>query len=127
MKLIITIGERGSLRDSTKICILILSYFPPVVLMMKVVNQFLIEINKETKKKIVDLFAEKGANSPCPMCRNKSWELADGYFKYVFQYEQEGIVSKGDSMAIIGMICKNCGFISEHALGKLGKIENFEN
>ncbi len=94
---------------------------------MKVVNQFLIDINKETKKEIVELFEEKGANSPCPMCRNKSWELADGYFKYTFQIDQETTVSKGDSMAIIGMICKNCGFISEHSLDVLKKIDKFKN
>ena len=88
---------------------------------MKIVNQFLIDINEGTKKEIVELFKEKGADSPCPMCKNKSWELADGYFKYTFQIDQETTMAKGDSMAIIGMICKNCGFISEHSFGYIEK------
>jgi hypothetical protein len=93
---------------------------------MKVVTTFMIDIDNETKKHIVDIIKDKGADSPCPMCANKSWELADSYFKHTFQYAQKGSDLSEGTIPIIGMICKNCGFISEHALDKLGKLEDFE-
>lgn len=60
-------------------------------------------------------------NLRCPMCGNSHFSISDGYF---FNFLQEDIknYSMGKGVPSISIICDNCGFISQHALGSLGLL-----
>ena len=81
-------------------------------------------ISNEEKQKIV-LELSKRINSgeiKCPMCGNKHFIIADGYFNTIMQDSLNGIVLGGPSIPSIPIICNRCGFISSHALGILGLL-----
>lgn len=81
-------------------------------------------ISKEEKQKIISEL-EKRINSgdmKCPMCGNKSFILADGYFNSIMQDSLNSLAPGSPSIPSIPIICNRCGFISLHALGILGLL-----
>jgi predicted nucleic-acid-binding Zn-ribbon protein len=81
------------------------------------------QLTEDDKKKIVDKLKEKGVRTTCPMCNNNKFVLADGYFSHPIQGNiQSGLVIGGPAIPTIAIICTNCGFTSEHALGALGLL-----
>ena len=84
-------------------------------------------ISEEVKKKIAAKLNEKGVRPTCPMCNNNNFILADGYFSHTLQSNiQSGLVIGGPAIPTIAIICSNCGFTSEHALGVLGLLPSNE-
>lgn len=79
-------------------------------------------LSEETKKQIVQRLQEKGMRAACPMCSSNNWVLADGYFNRAVQTDLRGMVLGGPSIPSVAIICGNCGFMSEHALGVLGLL-----
>jgi hypothetical protein len=58
------------------------------------------------------------------MCGHNKFVLADGFFNNSVQTNFEAaLVLGGPSIPTIALICSNCGFISQHALGVLGLLE----
>jgi predicted nucleic-acid-binding Zn-ribbon protein len=85
------------------------------------------EMSEENKKKIIDKLNQKGVKPVCPMCGNTSFSLADGYLSNTIQGTVGlGFVIGGPSIPTVAIICKNCGFTSQHALGALGLLQNKE-
>ena len=82
---------------------------------------------KELKEKISAKFLEKGLfDSPCPMCHNRVFGLADGLFFHSV-YKSIGDKSfSGLGVPCALLICQNCGFISEHSIGFLGLTEELK-
>lgn len=83
-------------------------------------------ISNEEKLRIV-LELNNRINSgdiKCPMCGNKHFIIADGYFNTPLQDNFNGIKIGGPSIPSIPIICNKCGFISSHALGILGLLPN---
>jgi hypothetical protein len=81
-------------------------------------------ISNEEKQKIV-LELNNRINSgdiKCPMCGNKHFIIADGYFNTPMQDNLNGLEIGGPSIPSIPIICNRCGFISSHALGILGLL-----
>ena len=78
-------------------------------------------VNKLTQKLI-----EKGIR--CPMCGKDHFFIADGYFYNDLQDNLNGFTI-GGSMALptIPIVCANCGFVSQHALGVLGVSPESQN
>lgn len=79
--------------------------------------------NKEKQKIVVEL--NKRINSgeiKCPMCGNKHFIIADGYFNSIMQDNLNNIALGGSSIPSIAIVCNKCGFISSHALGVLGLL-----
>ena len=60
----------------------------------------------------------------CPICHNKNFIIADGYFNSSIQGDVNGMTLGGPSIPSIGIICNKCGFISHHALGVLGLLSD---
>lgn len=84
-------------------------------------------LSESEKKIIIDKLKEKGVPDSCPMCKNKKFLLADGYFSHTLQTSvQSGIVLGGPAIPTIALICTKCGFTSEHALGILGLLPQKE-
>ncbi|MCK4814176.1 hypothetical protein KA005_00275 [bacterium] len=82
-------------------------------------------MNKMTakeKQKIVGILSKKGAVHPCPRCGEKGFTLLDGYFNQTIQQTLGGgnTFIGGPSVPSIVVVCNNCGYMSQHALGVLG-------
>ncbi|GJQ22182.1 MAG: hypothetical protein HBSIN02_25370 [Bacteroidia bacterium] len=84
-------------------------------------------LSEADKKKIVDKLTEKGVRAGCPMCGHRNFVLADGYLNHPIQSNPKaGFVFGGPSIPTIAIICSNCGFTSQHALGVLGLLDLLE-
>ncbi len=84
------------------------------------------QLTPEQKQNIINALNSKNVNGPCPRCGNKNFILADGYFNHSMQVDLTNFSLGGPSIPTIATVCSNCGFISEHALGVLGLINNPE-
>ena len=84
------------------------------------------EFSEEQKKKIIQALANRGANQPCPRCRNQSFTLVDGYFNQPIQTELAGLIIGGPSIPSVVVVCTKCGYMSQHALGVLGLLPREE-
>jgi len=78
-----------------------------------------IRIKEEIDKRIRTL--------TCPMCQNKSFVMADGYLYATMQSDLNSLSIGGPGIPAAGIICNNCGFISQHALGILGLLPPEQN
>jgi len=85
-------------------------------------------IPEAEKKRIVDKLTERGVKTHCPMCGHNHFIIADGYFNNPMQSGfQGGLVIGGPSIPTIAIVCGNCGFTSQHALGVLGLLPQNQN
>lgn len=80
------------------------------------------EYNKESKKRIVEKLKERKALLDCPRCRHNEFELIDGISIISLQDNLSSISIGGKGLPVATTACKNCGFLSQHALGALGVI-----
>jgi ribosomal protein L37E len=79
-------------------------------------------LTQEQKDKIVAKLEERGAKLPCPRCGSRSFTLLDGYFTQPVCAEIGAIVLGGTTVPSIVVVCTQCGFLSQHALGALGML-----
>ena len=84
-------------------------------------------LNNEQKKKIAEALEKKKNGLSCPMCQNKNFIMADGYFNNNMQTDFGSFSIGGPAIPTIAIICSNCGFVSQHALGVLGLLPKEEN
>lgn len=80
-------------------------------------------LSESEKKEIINSLNKKGVRIHCPMCEHKNFIIADGYFNHPMQSNLEGVSFGGPSIPTIAIVCSNCGFISQHALGVLGLLD----
>jgi predicted nucleic-acid-binding Zn-ribbon protein len=76
--------------------------------------------------RIIKVLEEKGAVNPCPRCGQEEFTLVDAYHREALQDSLKGTVVGGPTIPCAVVICKNCGFISHHALGYLGILNNVD-
>ncbi len=84
------------------------------------------ELSQEEKKEIIKRFSEKGVKIICPMCNHNQFVIADGYFNNSLQLKLGVFSLGGPSIPSIPIVCSNCGFISQHALGVLNLLPEEE-
>lgn len=73
---------------------------------------------------ITEKISSKGKSPHCPMCGNNSFSLVDGYFSNGIQQDFSSVSLGGPAVPSATIICTNCGFMSQHALGAIGiKVE----
>jgi hypothetical protein len=95
------------------------------------INNFT-EFNKKTmftneqKKKFAEELNKRKQGMTCPMCQNRSFIMADGYFNNTQQNDLTSFSLGGPSIPTIAIVCSNCGFVSQHALGVLGLLPKEE-
>jgi len=77
-------------------------------------------LSKEELDKIIEELKKRGARKTCPMCGNKLFSIAPAYFVNTLQTSVSNLSLGGKSIPSIPIICTNCGFISQHAIGVLG-------
>lgn len=81
-------------------------------------------ITSEEKQKIITLLNSKlgYSKTKCPMCENRQFIVADGYFNTYMQDDFINVSIGGASIPSIPIVCNKCGFISMHSLGVLGLL-----
>jgi RNase P subunit RPR2 len=86
-------------------------------------------ISQDEKQKIAQRLGDKLKDIICPMCHQDNFIIADGYFNNVIQDNLDGLVLGGPTIPTVSIICANCGFVSQHALGVLGflPVKNVKN
>jgi hypothetical protein len=77
---------------------------------------------QELIKKLDEKFKLSGQALKCPMCTNQNFSIADGYFNNTLQENLSSIALGGTSIPTIGIVCTNCGFLSQHALGIINAL-----
>lgn len=80
------------------------------------------ELTEAQRAAIVTALSAKGATHPCPRCKNQSFAVVGGYFMHPIQLNLRGISIGGPSVPTAVVVCSNCGWIAEHALGTLGLL-----
>ena len=85
-------------------------------------------MNDKDKKQIWDKILKIIPNPECPMCHNRKFAIMDSYFlNPVIEDYHHASVFMRKSVPAASIICTNCGFISQHALGILGLLDKNEN
>lgn len=85
------------------------------------------ELTKEQKNQIINALKLKGVKYVCPMCGNQNFILAGGYFGNILQIDLKIFSLGGSGIPTVPIVCSNCGFVSQHALGVLGLLPKEEN
>lgn len=85
-------------------------------------------LTNEQKEKIKEELLKKVPVLTCPMCQHKGFAMVEGYFLNTIQVDLTSVNLGGQAIPTIGIICNNCGFVSQHAIGRLGLLpKNTEN
>ena len=80
-------------------------------------------ISSDMQEKIISILEERGVSQPCPRCGNENFVLSDGYAVLPVHGKLQGLTIGGRSIPCIITICTKCGFLSMHALGTLGLMD----
>jgi len=76
--------------------------------------------------KIVKKLEALGATKPCHRCGKEEFTVVDQYSDIKIQKELGKFIIGGSSIPSVITICKNCGAITQHALGALGMLPEQE-
>lgn len=77
----------------------------------------------EKQKEIIEILNKKLGDSPCPMCGNKNFSFVDGYIRNSVQDDTQSLIIGGKNIPTVAIVCQNCGFVSQHAIGMLGLLK----
>lgn len=83
-------------------------------------------LTEDEKRRIANVISSRIPNLACPMCHRNNFIITDGYFNSSINANLQSMVLGGASIPSIGIVCANCGFISHHALGVLGLLNQNE-
>ena len=84
-------------------------------------------LSNDQKKKISEELTKRKHSLTCPMCQNRNFIMADGYFSNIMQPDFGSISIGGPGIPTIAIVCNNCGFVSQHALGVLELLPKDKN
>lgn len=83
------------------------------------------------KKELIDALDKRlkarATQLRCPMCSQPHFSIADAYIRNQLQPDLQSVNLGGPSIPTIAIICSNCGFLSQHAIGVLGLLPTEEN
>ena len=84
-------------------------------------------IDKENKELVLKKLEGVLKILECPMCHHNQFIIADG-FVHEKLYQKYDRINSDDKKSIpaIAIICKHCGFISNHSIGILGLLKKDE-
>jgi hypothetical protein len=85
----------------------------------------------EKKKELIEVLdkrlKKRGTQLRCPMCSQPHFSIADAYIRNELQPDLKAVNLGGPSIPTIAIVCSNCGFLSQHAIGVLGLLSVEEN
>jgi hypothetical protein len=76
----------------------------------------------DMRKTIITALEACGANKPCPRCYTNSWNLVDGFVNHPLSDIPGQLILGGPSIPVVVVVCDTCGYLAEHAAGKLGLL-----
>lgn len=79
------------------------------------------DIQEETQKNIEALKNAAGTDIVCPICHKNQFAVINGYLRHDIQTELNSFSIGGPGIQTVALICKNCGFLSQHVLSVLRK------
>lgn len=77
-------------------------------------------MDKVTLEQIIYKLNSKGAKGPCPRCGNLDFELVDKLSVVSLQETPHELQFGGRAIPVANVVCKNCGFLMQHAIFALG-------
>lgn len=80
-------------------------------------------LTSNQKRQIVDRLRELGATLPCPRCTTTSFSLVNEVVVVPVHPQVDGPPVEGLALPAVLLMCNQCGFLSSHALTKLGLTE----
>lgn len=86
--------------------------------------------SQEKKEQIIrvlnERFQKNGKPLHCPMCAHPHFTIADAYLRNGLQEDLGAVHLGGPAIPTVAVICTNCGFVSQHAIGVLGLMPKEE-
>lgn len=79
-------------------------------------------LNEDNKKEIAKILNERISKLECPICHKGSFTIIDGYMVNQIHNKLGTFSLGGPAIPTIAIVCNNCGYISQHALGALGLL-----
>lgn len=83
-------------------------------------------IKEEDKKRILDLIIKRVERLECPICHKDHFSFVDGYSFDALADDYHSVQQEGRILPYVMLVCDNCGFISQHALGTFDLITRQE-
>jgi len=81
-------------------------------------------LSEDKKQEFIAALTEKiranGQSEACPMCGNEKFLMVDACLVNVLQPDVKSVTLTGASIPTLAIICVNCGYLSQHAVGALG-------
>ncbi len=80
---------------------------------------------KEFIKRLEEAVKRKTGSTAmhCPLCSNNNWSVQTGYMFASLQTEiSSGITLGVPGLPTVPIVCNNCGFVAQIALGSLGLL-----
>jgi hypothetical protein len=81
-----------------------------------------------TKKEILDALNEKlkgrKTRLKCPFCNQTNFNLIDGYSRKDLGDSLKEVHIGGLNVPTVSVVCTNCGYLFDFALGTLGLLSN---
>lgn len=81
-------------------------------------------LSEEMKREFIAALTMKiranGRSEACPMCCNENFLMIDACLVNVLQSDVKNVTLTGDYIPTLAIVCDNCGFLSQHAVGALG-------
>lgn len=71
----------------------------------------------EELSRFVDRLNQVIPGLECPMCHSHDFTVVDGLFPNTIQNSLNSIQIGGPAIPCVAIICRHCGFLSQHALG----------
>ena len=81
----------------------------------------------DNKNKIIEELKKRISNFECPICKHKEFVLGGGYFAHDLQQDLKSRQMGGVNIPTVPLICQNCGYIAEFAVGTLGLLPKEED
>nr|WP_321353236.1 hypothetical protein [uncultured Methanoregula sp.] len=80
--------------------------------------------NRELTERIKTELTKRGALRPCSRCGKADFSLeSEGMFVHLVQTDDHAmVIGGGTAIPTAIIICTNCGYVMEHALGTLGLL-----
>lgn len=80
-------------------------------------------ISRELRMKIAREIRKRIPNLRCPMCGSERMDVESGFIHNHLTTQKLEPRLFGVSIPSIPLVCQNCGFISQHALGILSVLD----
>lgn len=84
-------------------------------------------LKESERKQIIKVLSDRIGNFTCPICKKGHFSLIDGYSSHVLTDNFRVINLDGKMIPFVMLACNHCGFITQHAIGSLGLLDQKDN